>query len=284
MRAVLAFPLVRLVLIVLVFAVLATPIVLAGGRSHGIWVSIAVNWALVAALLIAMLLVERLTTGKGPAAIGFSPRRALPDLVVGVVFGAALFSLVVGELAFAGFYRVVAAHVSWSLGLAVLLLVAGAALEEMLFRGVIFRLIQEWAGTWIALAVSAVLFGLAHAANPGATWVSSIAIAIEAGILLGAAFVVTRDLWLPIGLHFAWNFAEGPLYGSQVSGHVFLKSALDARVAGPAIFTGGSFGPEAGLFAIVTCLIAGLALLAYAASRSLIVPPSWRQRVRLTLS
>jgi len=272
---VLRFPLVRLVLIVLAFATLITPLVLAVHPPLPLWGSIAMSWILAAAVAVVLIGVERFTVGKPPAAIGFDPHHAARDLLLGGALGTALFSIVIAELAIGGYYRVSAVHVPPGLAIAVLLLLPGAAFEEILFRGVIFRLIQEWGGTWIALAVSAVIFGLVHAKNPGATWISTLAIALEAGVLLAAAFVVTRNLWLPIGLHFAWNFCEGPVYGTQVSGHAFVSSVLLARISGPAIFTGGSFGPEAGLAAIVTCVAAAVALLLVAARRSLIVPPSW---------
>jgi membrane protease YdiL (CAAX protease family) len=278
-----AFPLVRMVLIVVVFAVALVPLLLvtryAQGSSAGsIWTSILLSWGAFVALLAATIIIERITTGRLPAQIGFDPRYALRDLGIGAGLGTLLFSAVVLELAAAGYYRITAMHLTPELAAAALLLIAGAATEELLFRGVIFRLIEEWAGTWIALAVSAILFGAVHAANPGATWVSSLAIALEAGVLLAAAFVVTRNLWLPIGLHFAWNFLEGPIYGTQVSGHSFVTSAFAAQVHGPAILTGGSFGPEAGLPAMLTCLAAAALLLAYAGRRSLIATPQWVQR------
>ena len=162
--------------------------------------------------------------------------------------------------------------------MAALLLASGALTEEILFRGVVFRLIEEWAGTWIALAVSAIIFGAVHAANPGASWISTLAIALEAGVLLAAAYVVTRSLWLPIGLHFGWNYFEGPVYGTQVSGHAILTSAITSHVSGSAWLTGGSFGPEAGLYAVFTCLLAAIGLLAYARQQSRIIEPSWKVR------
>lgn len=272
MRRVLAFPITRIVLIVLLFGGLTLPLVRSAHPASSIWQTIVVNWLLVLALLAAILSVERFTVRKNVAQIGLDPRRAPRDFVFGLLFGAGLITLVILELAAGGFYRILAAHMSWDLGYAALLLLADAVLEELLFRGVLFRLIEEWAGTWVALAASATLFGLAHAANPGATWFSSLAIALEAGVLLGAAFVVTRNLWFPIGLHFGWNFFEGPVYGSQVSGHQFLNSTIVPQIAGPALLTGGRFGPEAGLFALVTCLVCAVALLAYAARRSLVVP------------
>ncbi len=224
------------------------------------------------------MLVERFTSGKTLSDVGFAPKHAGRDLVAGAAIGALLFSLVALELFAGGFYRVLKVHPTSDLAVAALLLIGGAVLEELLFRGVIFRLVEEWTGTWIALAVSAILFGLAHAANPGATPVSSIAIALEAGILLGAAYVLTRNLWLPIGLHFAWNFFEGPVFGTQISGHSFLRDAVTAQLTGPSWITGGSFGPEAGLPAIVTCTIAAVLLLVVASRRNEIARPSWRTR------
>jgi hypothetical protein len=271
-KRVVAFPITRLVLIVLLFGGLSLPIVRAAHPPYSIWETIGVNWLLALLLLAAMLAVERIAVNKNAAQIGLDPSCALRDVVFGLLFGAVLFSFVVLELAAGGLYQIVGAQLSPSLGFAALLLLADAAIEELLFRGVLFRLIEEWAGTWLALAISATLFGLAHAANPGATWFSSLAVALEAGVLLGATFVVTRNLWAPIALHFAWNFFEGPVYGSQVSGHQFLTSIFTSQIKGPTVLTGGRFGPEAGLFALVTCLVAAVALLAYAVRRSLVVP------------
>jgi membrane protease YdiL (CAAX protease family) len=276
MRRLLAFPIVRLVLIVLLFGALSTPLVLATRGQHSEWASVAESWALLAALLLSTVVVERLTVRKSLAAIGFGPGKAVRDFALGAVIGAALFSIVVLELTIGGHYRILEAHFTPDLAMAALLLLPGAAIEELLFRGLLFRLIEEWSGTWIALAVSAALFGLVHAANPGATWVSTLAIALEAGVLLGAAYVVARNLWFPIGLHFAWNFAEGPIYGAQVSGHTFGTSALAAQFSGPTLLTGGAFGPEAGLGAMLTCLVAAVALLIVAVRRSQVMPADWK--------
>ncbi len=274
-RRVAAFPLVRLALIVAVFAALATPAIFAGRALQSHWRAVAVTWYMALALAAATIGIERFCAKKSVAAIGFGRHNALRDLALGALLGGLLFSVVVAELALGGLYRVLAVHPPWSLAPIAFILFGDAILEELLFRGVLFRLIQEWAGTWIALAVSAALFGLAHAANPGATWFSSLAIALEAGVLLGAAFVVARNLWFPIGLHFAWNFCEGPVYGTQVSGAVVHASALTAHLTGSPILTGGAFGPEAGLAAVTTCLVAAVAMLLVAKRRSLIVRPAW---------
>jgi uncharacterized protein len=281
LRRVIAFPLVRLALIVVLFGVLIAPVVLIFHPPYSARGSLTVSCIFAVLLLVSLFLVERVVVHKLPAAVGFDPRHAWRDLLLGGLFGAVLFSIVVLELWALGSYHVVAIHSGQYLGVAAVLLLADAVFEEVLFRGVVFRLVEEWAGTWIALAVSAVIFGVVHAANPGATWISTLAIAVEAGVLLAAAFVVTRNLWLPIGLHFAWNFFEGPIYGTQVSGHVFFTSVLTARMAGPTILSGGAFGPEAGLAAIVPCSIAGIVLLVVATRRRLIVKPAVLARERV---
>ena len=152
--------------------------------------------------------------------------------------------------------------------------VASGFAEEILVRGVIFRITEEGLGTWIALAISSLLFGMAHVANPGATVLSGLAIALEAGVLLAAGFVLTRRLWLPIGLHAGWNFVQGGVFGVAVSGFQFggiLKSGLH----GPEILSGGAFGAEASIFAVGFCLLAGIALLAAARRLGRFVPPFW---------
>ncbi len=275
MKRLLAFPLVRLLLIALLFCLFATPVVFAAKNLQGPWIGTAITWILAILLLAATMLVERFTSGKTLSDVGFGPKHAGRDLAAGAAIGALLFSLVALELFIGGFYHVLKVHPTPDLAMAAVLLIGGAVFEELLFRGVIFRLVEEWTGTWIALAVSAILFGLAHAANPGATPVSSLAIALEAGILLGAAYVLVRNLWLPIGLHFAWNFFEGPIFGTQISGHSFLRDATAAQLAGPSWITGGSFGPEAGVPAIVTCTIAAVLLLVAALRRKEIARPSW---------
>jgi uncharacterized protein len=239
-------------------------------------VNIAINlWLPVVVLFAVVLVVERLTVNAAPNDIGFDPRNLARDLLVGIGAGAALFSAVILELTAAGAYRIVETHPSIALLYAAAWILPGAMLEEILFRGVIFRLLAEWSGTWIALGVSSALFGLAHAFNPGATWISTVAIALEAGVLLGAAFIATRSLWAPIGLHFAWNYFEGPVYGTSLSGGSTAHSLFVAHITGPAWLTGGAFGPEASVPAIVTCSAAAIAILAYAIRTDSIVACPW---------
>ena len=133
--------------------------------------------------------------------------------------------------------------------------------EEIAFRGGVFRLLEEGFGTLVALSVSGALFGLMHAPNPGATVVSTVAIALEAGIMLTAAYAMTRSLWLAIGLHFAWNFTEGGIFGAAVSGGN-ASGLLKTQLSGSALLTGGEFGPEASVVAVAVCVVLALVMIA----------------------
>jgi len=179
----------------------------------------------------------------------------------GTLVGAALFASVMGILWLAGAYHWSGWGAPPPLATMFLSVLAGATTEEIVFRGFLFRLVAAAGGNWTALAVTSALFGLAHINNRGATVTSSAAIALEAGILLGAAYAAAGSLWLPIGIHAGWNFAEGPLFGTAVSGHVQQASLLAGQLQGSVLLTGGAFGPEASIAAVGVCLAASAVFL-----------------------
>lgn len=152
------------------------------------------------------------------------------------------------------------------------LMAAAAVTEELIFRGLLLRLIERRLGSWIALSVTAVLFGLMHMANENATLFGALAIAVEAGCMLGAAYLATRSLWLPIGLHFGWNFAEGGIFSAAVSGNSESEGLLETAISGPQLLTGGEFGPEASLYSILFCSVLTVAFLLLARRRGLLIP------------
>jgi hypothetical protein len=218
----------------------------------------------IAIMITLYRLLVRWTERRGSAEL--SANRALPHLLGGTLLGFAMFSgviaidVVLGGAriqGFAGFDGVVSA-----LSMAML---AGVA-EEIIFRGAVYRLLEDGFGTLIAIALSGVLFGLLHVFNPGATWASTAAIAVEAGILLAAAYLVTRSLWLAIGLHIGWNFTEGGIFGAAVSGGKS-HGLIATTFAGPDWLTGGKFGPEASLTAVILCIIVAAVLLFVAIRR-----------------
>jgi membrane protease YdiL (CAAX protease family) len=209
----------------------------------------------VGALRLYTLLVHRLEQRDDVAELPAATRTS--GLRRGILLGLGLFTVTIALIAMFGGYR---AHGWGSFWAAVATLgvsgLAAAVVEELMFRAVLFRIVEEWAGTRVALIVSALLFGLLHLINPDATVWGALAIAIEAGLMLGAAYSATRSLWVPIGLHLGWNFAEGGLFGVTVSGSASHgpSGLLDGAVAGHhALVSGGQFGPEASIFSILVC-------------------------------
>jgi membrane protease YdiL (CAAX protease family) len=200
---------------------------------------------------------------------------AVRGLVPGVLVGAGLFALVYAILwaldavTFGGFDGL--AGICPALAMAI----SSAVGEEIVFRGVVYRRLEERLGTAIALLVSAAVFGLVHAGNTGANWVSTLAIALESGVLLALAYAATRSLWLPIGLHFGWNFTEGGIFGAAVSGGQS-SGLVHAPLSGSPLITGGAFGPEASLAAVVVSLSASFALAWYAVHSGRWRRPRWR--------
>jgi CAAX protease family protein len=202
----------------------------------------------------------------------------------GALIGVAMCAAVIGTLALFGTYRV---DGTGSVTGAVALLgfmAAAAVTEELLFRGILFRITEERFGTGIALGLTGVLFGLVHLLNPHASLWGAVAIAVEAGFMLGAAYAATRTLWVPIGLHFGWNFALGGIFGAEVSGNGASKGLLDAVVSGPTILSGGAFGVEASLSTVVAGVALTVGFLALARRRGHLVPRRTGARATATLA
>ncbi|APG02906.1 hypothetical protein BJI69_02590 [Luteibacter rhizovicinus DSM 16549] len=206
-----------------------------------------------------------------------APAKAAPHLLLGLMGGALCFSLIVATLWALGAFVVdgVNRDVDWVGRILVMGVGAGIG-EEIVSRGVIFRIIEEGLGTWAALLVSAAVFGGLHAWNPNATAWSVVAIALEAGLLFGLLYHVTRSLWVCMGAHAAWNVAQGPFYGIPVSGFE-QRGLLASHMQGPTWLTGGAFGAEASVVALCICSLATSVCLAVAIRRGSLVPPPWRR-------
>ncbi|WP_343245941.1 CPBP family intramembrane glutamic endopeptidase [Streptomyces sp. SID5785] len=168
----------------------------------------------------------------------------------GVAIGAGMFTAVMVNLFASGHYTV---HGTGSVQAAIGLvgfMAAAAATEEVLYRGVLFRIVEEHIGTYLALLLSGVVFGLSHLLNEHATVWGAAAIAVEAGFMLAAAYAATRSLWLTIGVHFGWNVAAAGVFSTEVSGNGAQEGLLDATLSGPKLLTGGTFGPEGSVYSV----------------------------------
>lgn len=245
--------------VVAIFA--ATGALLALGGALGGAGSMA---AALASAVAAVLLYLAFRRGVGARATPeLAARGAARELLWGIGAGAGFIAASVGIIAlFGGLTFTWADNDPASVVLPALSVSIGAAVvEELVFRGLLLQSISLATGRWIALAITAVLFGAMHLLNPGATVWSAFAIAVQAGALLGAAFFWRRSLWFPIGLHFGWNMLQG-LLGIPVSG-VREPGLLVGAPHGPWWLSGGEFGAEGSVVPVVIgVLLSGLMIAA----------------------
>ncbi|MFF3577844.1 CPBP family intramembrane glutamic endopeptidase [Streptomyces mirabilis] len=257
-----------------------------GGR-FGRIVRSPLGWMLTG--MVGVGLVSGLTaTGPGPvpalggaaavavywAVMRFVARRSTPEIAryragrelllgggigLGFILVSALLITALGGYSFSwagnGFVSVV-----WSAGM---VQIGAAVTEELLFRGLALQALEQLWGSQAAVAITGLFFGVAHLGAPGANGWSAVAIALEAGAMLGAAFLWRRSIWFVVGLHFAWNTVE-QLLGIPVSGHT-PEGLYTVDVHGSALLTGGGFGLEASIVPIVISVLitVSMAVLAH---------------------
>ena len=185
--------------------------------------------------------VKELATGK-----------ALKHTGIGFLWGMAFIGAVVAIFALCGWYKVEGFYFNagWLFWFLMSYFVVAAG-EEIILRGIVFRLLYSQFNAWAAIAVSASVFGILHIGNPNATLVGAVGITVASGILFALLFMYYKTLWVPIGMHWSWNFVQGTVFGCPVSGEDSGYSIIRSSTSGPELFTGGAFGPEASVITMV---------------------------------
>jgi uncharacterized protein len=205
-----------------------------------------------------------------------SMKRLAKNLIVGTLIGVTLQSLTIWVIYATGGFTVLSVNPVSFIIIPLTIAFTVAIFEEILIRGIIFRIMEEKLGSYIALAISALLFGALHLPNEGSTLVSGLCIAVEAGLLLGAAFIYTRNLWFPIAIHFAWNFMQSGIFGAITSGNEKTTSLLTTKIEGPTIITGGQFGPEGTIQAAIFCSVVTVVLMVLNHRQNKLIQPYWK--------
>ena len=219
--------------------------------------------------LLAIVAVTRLLERRKLAEIGLDARRFVIDWLKGAGLGTAYLCASLGILALLGGYSIIGLEfVGQALAGGLLLHFFVGVFEETLFRGILFRFLEEGFGSWVALSVTALVFGLMHLSNPNATLWSATAIALEAGVSFGAVYMATRSLWVVMGFHAAWNFLQGDVFGVTVSGNgAPTDSLFTPSIQGNPWLTGGAFGIEASVISVVLGLGLGITFIVRAVQR-----------------
>jgi len=201
--------------------------------------------------------------GRWPSELAW--RQAAPELLAGLVVGAAMMSVVVAALLVSGLYEISGPRAAspWNM---ITVAISSGVFEELMFRAILLRLLMRAFGLWPALTLSAAFFGYVHLGNDHATPTAAIAIAVEAGLMLAAFYLLTGRLWTAIGVHAAWNFAQGWIWGARVSGIEVTESLYlsGPRPGAPEWLSGGAFGPEASVPAMVVGAAVAVVVLYWA--------------------
>lgn len=197
-------------------------------------------------------------------------------LLIGIVTGSVLQGLTLLVIYCYGGLTIVSLNPYTGLIIPFTVALTVAILEEILLRGIIFRITEERWGSIIAFLISGVIFAGLHLINPHVTVVSTICV-LTVSLLLGSTYMYYRNLWVPIAIHFAWNFTQNGIFGAITSGHEKTNSLLDTQISGPTILTGGQFGPEGSLQAVLLCLMAALIVMWQLYKKDELVKPYWKR-------
>lgn len=219
------------------------------------------------AITLSVFLARRLLDRQAIVSLGLNlHRRALLDATIGISITFVIFSFIYAIMSLVGWIRFESfawqetplLQIAEEICLAFLLFILVGWKEELLSRGYHLQTIASGLNLTWGIILSSAVFGLLHLGNPNATWVSAAGI-FFAGLFMAYGYIRTKQLWLPIGLHIGWNFFEGPVFGFPVSG-LETFHLMNLHVSGPELWTGGAFGPEAGLI-ILPALALGVSLI-----------------------
>ncbi|WP_058234936.1 CPBP family intramembrane glutamic endopeptidase [Devriesea agamarum] len=193
---------------------------------------------------------------------------ALREFGYGTLVGVSVITVAIACLLALGSYRITDIIVGRGLLSGLLLGLGSAFGEEIVMRGILLRVLIGMIGAAPALILTSVAFGLLHLGNPGASLLSAIGIALQAGVMFGAAYLLTRRLWFAIGIHSAWNFTQTAIFGLNVSGVPTEPGLFIAEIHGPDWLTGGGLGIEGSIIMIALGLIVSTMLLLRASAKN----------------
>lgn len=274
------FPLVRMVIAIFTAALAGGLTLTYASRLAHLWGQVMwPEFLAAAAVLLAYWLYVRAYERRVVQELACA--RALPELGVGLLTGASLVAAVIALLMLVDGYRSAGSNgLSMGVVTPLAMMTFVGVLEEVLSRGIVFRITEQWLGSWSAVVLSSLLFGLAHLPGQGAGTLA-ILVTVVAGVLFAAAYLVTRRLWLGIGIHIAWNYTLGSIFSIAVSGHE-AKGLLKGTSSGPVWLTGGEYGLEGSVFTLIVLTILAACLLRKAWIKGHFSPASWRSRFYYT--
>jgi uncharacterized protein len=180
---------------------------------------------------------------------------------LGFFTGFILQSLFIFVIFLAGDYTIVRVNAFSDMMPAFIMAFTAGFVAEIIIIGIVFRLVEKQFGTGVSITIMLILFIIAHSGVKDGNLISVLSTSINAGLLLPAAYVFSRSLWLPIFMHFAWDFTEPGIYGAINPSISITKSLFDSKISGSRLITGGPLGPQNSIQALIICLVLGLIFL-----------------------
>lgn len=228
--------------------------------------------------LFALFLLYRLYARwiEKREAVEIAGSKSLSEWGTGILISFGLVGFMVLLMVILGYYRIDRIDSPSMLLEAFVFFGMGAFVQVLVFRLVLYRLTEELLGSWLAFVLIAIIFSIFHLGNPDAGVWSTVSL-ILGDVLLFAAFLYTRRIWLVWGVHWGWNFFQDGVFGMPNSGVTDLISWIQPVIKGPKWVTGGGFGIETSVIAFFLSLAIGLVVLKMAVNKNQIVLPLWKR-------
>ena len=264
----------QLIIMYIVLGLVILPLSIIGSRFPEVNILLSLLAATGIPFIASVYFARRYLDNRSLVSLGLKrDKKAVRDVLAGIGIAGFMMGIIfsielsTGWLEFQDFGWKAAAPIEFATNM---LLWGGVFLgvgfyEELFSRGYQYQNLEEGLNTPLAVIISSTFFGVLHLSNPNSTWTAGLGITVS-GLFFIYAYLRTRQLWLPIGLHIGWNFFEGPVFGFPVSG---LETArlVHHQVDGPTLFTGGTFGPEAGLV-LLPAIAVGIILVYWYTQKS----------------
>lgn len=218
------------------------------------------NLILPIALFVIYAGLVRLMERRRASEVDF--RKGLPTFLLGILIGSTIIGLTVFVLWNLGMVEISVRTGFAGLERELPVLMITTMIEELLFRVILFAILEEIVGSLGAILISAAAFGLAHVANPGATPFAVFALSMELGVMLALAYMLARNVWVAVGIHAGWNFTQSFVFGALNSGQQHPYSYFQTSLSGPDYLTGGLFGLEGSVVSLGLSVVVSAVLLA----------------------
>ncbi|MFC2168624.1 CPBP family intramembrane glutamic endopeptidase [Acidobacteriota bacterium] len=286
MGKILQFPLIRLILVLLFIgpylllhnSLIGDALASSSGGMRSLFLAVDVIFSIGIILFFYSLYTRFIEKRK---ALEFSGKQSIKELFTGILLSLGLVGGMVLLMTALGYYRVDQLNSLMVILDGVFFFGIGAFIQVLGFRLVLFKLSEEILGSWLAFVLVAVVFSLIHLGNPNAGFKSTVFF-ILGDILLAAAFIYTRRIWMVWGIHFGWNLFQDGVFGMPNSGITDFPSWIQPNINGPEWITGGSIGIEMSVIATVLSFFLGLLILIKAVEKKQIVAPVWKKTIRIT--